>query len=260
MLEILSAGEKAEIHKTGRRILEEIGVRVRNRTVYDLLLDAGAVPDKNDPARLFIPGEMVDKYMSLCPTTFTIRNRKNEESHVLVNSGTLFYTANATQYLRGRGRKVVPLGAKEFTDFIRVADQLENVDGIVGTNLEDYPPHCRDFVFFRIAAQYSFKHLRPCIYTPAGAEAILEMADVINAGKSLRENMFFTLGYSVVSPLTWTETALELFYKTRGFGIPLMINSEPMAGGTSPVTLAGSLALADAEIISGIVVNQVLEP
>jgi trimethylamine--corrinoid protein Co-methyltransferase len=39
-----------------------------------------------------------------------------------------------------------------------------------------------------------------------------------------------------------------------------MINSEPMAGGTSPVTLAGSLALADAEIISGILINQVLEP
>jgi trimethylamine--corrinoid protein Co-methyltransferase len=33
-----------------------------------------------------------------------------------------------------------------------------------------------------------------------------------------------------------------------------------MAGGTSPVTLAGSLALADAEVISGIIINQVIEP
>ena len=72
--------------------------------------------------------------------------------------------------------------------------------------------------------------------------------------------MFFTLGYSIVSPLTWTETALELFYRTRGYGIPVMINSEPLAGGTSPVTLAGSLAMADAEVLSGIVINQVIEP
>jgi trimethylamine--corrinoid protein Co-methyltransferase len=39
-----------------------------------------------------------------------------------------------------------------------------------------------------------------------------------------------------------------------------MINSEPMAGGTSPVTLAGSLAMADAEVISGIIINQIIEP
>ena len=48
--------------------------------------------------------------------------------------------------------------------------------------------------------------------------------------------------------------------RTRGHGIPVMINSEPMAGGTSPVTLAGSLAMADAEVLSGIVINQVMEP
>ena len=86
------------------------------------------------------------------------------------------------------------------------------------------------------------------------------MSDVILDGKPLKDNMFFTLGYSCVSPLTWTETGLELFYKTKGFGIPVMINSEPMAGGTSPVTLAGSLAMADAEVISGIVINQIIEP
>jgi len=93
-----------------------------------------------------------------------------------------------------------------------------------------------------------------------GGEAIIEMADVVLEGKPLHENMIFSLGYSFVSPLSWSATALELFYRTRGYKIPLMINSEPMAGGTSPVTLAGSLALADAEVISGIVINQVIEP
>jgi trimethylamine--corrinoid protein Co-methyltransferase len=260
MLQILSDTERAEIHETGKRILCEIGIRVRSRTIYDMLLEAGAEPDKDDLTRIYLPVKMVDKYLALCPGQFTIRNRKDEETVVKSNSTSLFYTANATQYLRGKDRKAISLGVSEFTDFVRVVDKLENVDGIVGTSLKELPPNCRDFAGFKLAAQYSFKHLRPCIYTPSGAEAILEMSDVILQGRSLRNNMFFTLGYSIVSPLTWTETALELFYRTRGHGIPIMINSEPMAGGTSPVTLAGSLALADAEIISGIVINQILEP
>jgi trimethylamine---corrinoid protein Co-methyltransferase len=260
MLHILSPGERAEIHKTGVRILGEIGIRLRSKIICDMLLEAGAEPDKKDCTRIYLPEKMVAQYLALCPRQFEIRNREGKETMIKSNGSTLFYTANATQYLRSTSRKAVEVGVNEFTDFIRVIDKLENVDGIVGTSLKEFPPHCRDFAGFKLAAQYSPKHLRPCIYTPSGAEAIIEMSDVILDGKLLRDNMFFTLGYSIVSPLTWSETALELFYKTKGYGIPIMINSEPMAGGTSPVTLAGSLALADAEIVSGIMINQILEP
>jgi trimethylamine--corrinoid protein Co-methyltransferase len=203
---------------------------------------------------------MIDKYLALCPKQFTIKDRLGRENVIKSGSPSVYYTSNATQYVRGTNRKATEIGVTEFTEFVRVADKLENTGGIVGTSLKEYAPACRDFAGFRIAAQYSSKHLRPCIYTPSGAEAIIEMSDIILEGKALRENIFFTLGYSIVSPLTWTETALELFYRTRDHGIPVMINSEPLAGGTSPVTLAGSLAMADAEVLSGIVLNQVIEP
>ncbi|OFX37954.1 MAG: hypothetical protein A2X03_09845 [Bacteroidetes bacterium GWA2_40_15] len=241
-------------------ILNDTGVRVRNKTIYDMLLAEGGVPDKTDNLRVYLNEQLVSRFMALCPRQFTIRDRMGHENLIKSNGKSLYYTANATQYLRGTGKKAVEVGVNEFTDFVRVADKLENVHGIVGTSLKEYPPNCRDFAGFRIAAQHSYKHLRPCIYTPSGAEAIIEMSDVILDGKPLKDNMFFTLGYSIVSPLTWTETALELFYRTRGYGIPVMINSEPLAGGTSPVTLAGCIALADAEVISGIVINQIIEP
>jgi len=260
MLQILSEKEKAEIHATGLRILEEIGIRVMNPAICKMLLDSGGEPDKADPARVYLPGSMVSKYLALCPRQFTIRDRRGRESIMKSGGPSLFYTGNATRYFRGNGKNPVELGVNEFVDFVRVADTLEHIGGIVGTSLKEYPPACRDFAGFRIAAQHTAKHLRPCIYTPPGADAILEMSDVILDGKPLRENMFFTLGYSIVSPLTWTDTALDLFYRTRGHGIPIMINSEPMAGGTSPVTLAGSLAMADAEVLSGIIINQVIEP
>ncbi len=260
MLHILSETEKSLIHRNAREILAEVGIRVRSKNIFDLLLDAGALADKSDNVRLYLPGNMLDKYLALCPRQFTIKDRAGNETVMRSGGPTLYYTANATQYLRGTSKRITEMGVNEFTELVRVADKLENVSGIVGTSLKEYPPACRDFAGFRIAAQYTPKHLRPCIYTPKGAEAIIEMSDVILNGSSLRENMFFTLGYSIVSPLTWTETALDLFFRTRGHGIPIMINSEPLAGGTSPVTLAGSLAIADAEVLSGIVINQVIEP
>ena len=260
MLKILSDAEKREIHKTGKRILSEIGIKIRSRIIYDMLLEAGAQADKEDETRIYLPDKMIDKYFPLCPKQFVIKNRLGEETVVKSGGPSLYYTANATHYMRGTSKKVVEVGVAEYADFVRVVDKLENVHGIVGTSLKEYPPNCRDFAGFRIAAQHSYKHLRPCIYTSSGAEAIIEMADAILDGKPLKDHMFFTLGYSCVSPLTWSETGLELFYRTKGHGIPIMVNSEPMAGGTSPVTLAGSLAMADAEVISGIIINQIIEP
>jgi trimethylamine--corrinoid protein Co-methyltransferase len=260
VLNILSDKEKILIHQAARHILKDTGIRVRNRVIYEMLLSEGGEPDKSDNLRVYLPGKLIDEKLALCPKQFTIKNRKGEESLISDTGRSLFYTSNATQYVRGTSRNAVELGINEFIDFVRVADKLENIHGIVGTSLKEYPPNCRDFAGFRLAAQYSYKHLRPCIYTPSGAAAILEMADIILDGKPLKDNMFFTLGYSIVSPLTWTETALDLFYRTRGYGIPVMINSEPLAGGTSPVTLAGCLAMADAEVLSGIFINQIIEP
>lgn len=260
MLQILSQNARKEINATALRILGEIGIRLHDVNVLGLLLEAGALQDKDDPKRIYLPGGMVSKYIAMCPRQFTLTNRCGEKSEIKSGGRPLYYSSNALTYTRGTARKAVEIGRKELTEFIRVLDSLEHVDGVVGTSIHDCSPRHRDFAGFSIMAQNTCKHLRPCIYTPDGAEAILEMADVINGGGALRDNMFFTLGYSIVSPLTWSETSLGLFMRTRGYGIPVMINSEPMAGGTSPVTLAGSLAMADAEVLSGIVINQVIEP
>ena len=42
-------------------------------------------------------------------------------------------------------------------------------------------------------------------------------------------------------------------------GVPATINSEPLGGATARVTLAGCLAIGDADTLSGLVINQLLE-
>ena len=86
------------------------------------------------------------------------------------------------------------------------------------------------------------------------------MADVLLEGKSLREHPIFSLGFTSVSPLRWPDSALDVFRVSSGYGIPLMVNSEVISGATGPVTLAGTLALANAEALSGVTIAQLLEP
>ena len=44
------------------------------------------------------------------------------------------------------------------------------------------------------------------------------------------------------------------------YGLPLIDSPAPMMGGTAPVTLAGGLALGNAEVLSSLVIQQLKRP
>jgi trimethylamine--corrinoid protein Co-methyltransferase len=84
-------------------------------------------------------------------------------------------------------------------------------------------------------------------------EALAEM-------RPLLPGNWFSIGFTAHGPLRWTNLALEVFLRSSGHAIPTTINGEPMAGVTGPVTPAGTIAVGNAEILAGIIVNQILEP
>jgi trimethylamine--corrinoid protein Co-methyltransferase len=170
----------------------------------------------------------------------------------------VFLTGNALYVTRGEGR--AELNAADLAELARVVDYCSNIRGMVGTAIADCVPQCRDFVGFRIMAQNTSKHLRPCIYTPRGARLVMEMAQVLLRDVPLGKNPIVSTGFSILSPLHWSALALGVFKETAGLGVPVMINSEPLAGATAPVTLAGCLVIGDADVLSGLVINQLLEP
>jgi trimethylamine--corrinoid protein Co-methyltransferase len=120
--------------------------------------------------------------------------------------------------------------------------------------MEDVAPPVRDIAGLNIIARNCSKHIRVLCFSPAGAKRMTEIKPVIG------DHPWFSIGFTAHGPLRWTHLALEIFRLTAGHGIPTSINGEPMAGVSGPVTLAGAGAVGNAEILAGIVINQVLEP
>jgi len=245
-----------QIHQSARQVLRDVGVRVDDSDVVCMLQEAGAtVADGN---RVHIPGDLIDWAIRQCPRILRIADRHGHRAELSPEGGSVFLTGNALYVTRGGVR--ADLKAADLAELARIVDACRNVRGMVGTAIADCPPQCRDFVGFRIMAQNTSKHLRPCIYTPRGARLVMEMAQVLLGDAPLRESPIVSTGFSILSPLHWSALALGVFRETAGFGVPVMINSEPLAGATAPVTLAGCLVIGDADILSGLVINQLLEP
>ena len=245
------------IHTGGLEILATMGVKIDHPGIFEKLCRAGADGDA-DGVTVRMPRELVAQSIAQAPRNLRLADRRGGCAEVGADGGTVFWGGNALHVARNGERREI--SSDDLAAFTRLLDALDHVHGVVGTSVSDYPPVARDFAGFRVLAENSTKHLRPVIFSPDGPTAILEMAEVLAEGKPLAEHPIVSFGYSIVSPLHWTRAALELFLRTSGHGLPMMVNSEPLAGGTAPITLAGLLAQADAEALSGIVILQVLEP
>jgi trimethylamine--corrinoid protein Co-methyltransferase len=253
---ILDKEDCTRIHTAALEVLRDVGVRVDEPIIVRLMQDAGATATDGNVVR--IPERLVTWALQQAPRTLRIVDRKGNLWTLGPEGGTLVLTGNALYTTRGRTR--TDLTSADLAELARVVDACTNIHGMVGTSIADIPPTCRDFVGFRIMARNTGKHLRPCIYTPKGGRAVVEMAQVLLEGSTLRERPIVSTGFSILSPLHWTSLALGVFKETAGFGVPVMINSEPLGGATAPVTLAGCLVIGDADTLSGLVINQLLEP
>ena len=154
-------------------------------------------------------------------------------------------------YSRGIRR---PFTREDMAKAARLLDRLDQVQVVFGMALDDVPPHARDAVGLAIIAQNCSKHVRVLCFSPEGAACLARMQQVVGGYP------WISIGFTAHGPLRWTHLALEIFARTAGHGIPVTVNGEPMAGATGPVTLSGSAAVGNAEILGGIVVNQLLEP
>ncbi|MBZ5544605.1 MAG: trimethylamine methyltransferase family protein, partial [Acidobacteriia bacterium] len=206
------------IHEAALEVLRDVGVRVDDPDVVRLLEEAGATVTQENVVR--IPEHLVERAIRQAPHVVRIADRNGNLWKLSPEGGTLVLTGNALYVTRGRARS--ELQSRDLAELARIVDACGNIHGMVGTTVADYPPACRDFVGFRIMAENTGKHLRPCIYTPRGARTVIEMAQVLLEGTPLRERPIVSTGFSIMSPLRWTALALGVFKETAGFGVPVM--------------------------------------
>jgi trimethylamine--corrinoid protein Co-methyltransferase len=252
----LSGTEIERIDRASLRILEEIGVRVDDADLRGRALKAGARPGRSADW-ILMPTALVRKLVALAPSTARYADCQGCVTEVGPGRESTFWTGAALNYIEGGQSRAIT--SADLAAFTRVADALDTVFATVGTSLADVPPQARDVVGLRVMAENTRKHLRPLLFSAANVPAMVEIAQIIAGGRDLKEGSPVSFGYSCLSPLHWSQITIDMWRNSAGHRIPVMLNGEPIAGATSPVTLAGSVALSNAEILSGAALCQLVE-
>ena len=254
---LLARSDIERIHEASLNVLADVGVRLDDDNVVRLLCTRGCTIAPSTGA-VRMPPDVVEHALRQCAPEVKLASLDGQLTVLRPGGSSIFWTGNALNL--AVDKQAVPIDTRRFADLVHVVDGLEHVHGIVGTCLADVPPPVRGLAGMRLIAENSLKHLRPCLYSALEARGVVEMAQVLLDGVPLAERPIVSLGYTAISPLRWSAVALGVFRESSGYGLPLMVNSEPGGGVTAPATLAGELVLANAEALSGVVICQALEP
>ncbi|MEM3448963.1 MAG: trimethylamine methyltransferase family protein [Nitrososphaerota archaeon] len=264
-LKILSEEDIERIHRATLRILWKVGVVVKDPEARNILKCEGAKVNE-ESRRVFIPPYMVEEAVRRAPKTFTLYGRDFDRKYI-VDVDTLYY-----EPMIGRlfiydfeKKNIRRTSLNDVEKLIKVADALPNYhllhSGAIMPEIQDVPIGVSHVYGYLASLRNSTKVIKTSSREKLVAEDMIRMASVVAGGEEkLRERPITFTTCNPVAPLQHDKEQTEGMRVFIKHGIPVDITSEPQAGATAPVTLAGLLTQQNADILSGIVIAQMDTP
>ena len=256
----LSDEQVREVHYATLEILSQTGVDMQDPQGRQILLEAGAW---ESDGRLKIPEHLVTESIDKAPSRIPMYDRLGNLTMPLELGKVFFGAGSDTTFTldvhTGKRRRTT---AQDVEDIAHLCDALENIDFIMSmSNPSDVPP---DDLYIHEFAGMIRGSVKPNVYTAkdrTDVEDIYRIAATVAGGEqALREKPFFLLYAEPISPLMIIEESLQKLIFCAEKGVPSGYIPSPNMGGGGPITLAGALALGNAECLVGLVIAQLLNP
>jgi trimethylamine--corrinoid protein Co-methyltransferase len=258
---ILSEAQLQEIHDVSLEILRRTGVRVHDDEALTLLGDAGCTVTDGDRVRF--PAAVIEQAVQHAPSRIVLCGRDGAPRVLLEGHRSWFGTGSDLPHtldLETGERRRSLMSYVERT--ARLADCLPNLDFVMSMALpSDVPSATSDRHSFLAMVSNTTKPMVFTAWDEVGLADILTMAEAIAGGADRLALDPFLLAYlEPSSPLQHSREVLRKLLLMADRGLPVVYAPGAVDGASAPVTPAGSLAMANAEVLSGIAIAQLRRP
>jgi trimethylamine--corrinoid protein Co-methyltransferase len=262
-LEILTPQEVKKIHDATLWIIEKIGVRFPSKRALEIWAAHGAEVD-GEKMVVRARAELIEEALKSCPPVYSLAARDPQQdlsldgNHVFV--GTDGCGVEVIDIQTGSRRTSC---LQDVRDISRIADATEEVAfHWAPVSAQDMPSETRSLHEIKAIWENSTKHVQTeSVYSEREARAAVEMAALIVGDKTkLRQRPVLSLMQCSASPLGHDGGSLEAALVAAEYGLPTGFMTMVANLTTGPATLAGSLAIGNAEVIAGTALIQLAYP
>jgi len=264
-IQLLSPELIERILREAFELLMSPGVRVGS-AVVELLSSAGAEVN-NGIAR--IPERLVRRCLASTPSDFYLYNRQGEKAVHYGGDDVHFDPGSCcVQMLDPETLEARPSETRDLVRIVQVTEMLPQFaaqsTAVVCNSSDsnnDAPSGIGDLYRLFVVLQHSDKPIVTGSFSAAGLHGMIDLlAADSGSPEKLRQQPRAVFDVCPSPPLNWSEFGSHNLLDLARAGVPAEIVSMPLAGGTAPVTLAGSVTQHAAEALAGITLHQLAQP
>jgi trimethylamine--corrinoid protein Co-methyltransferase len=261
---LLDAEQVEKIHGASLNILSRTGVVMPLKEErYIFLEEKGARVDRKNH-RVFFPETIIQNALKTAPAQYTLYARNREDNLPLDGEhGYLSLDGTGLEILDIDNNSIRPSTFKDLSDAVRVADFLPQISFLWPcVSARDKPARIQPLFELYAMLKNSGKHIQAMTVADAlNAHGTVDICAAIAGGKAELKKFPIVSNFQCsISPLSYDENALEAALVFSGAGIPVGFVSMQIGSATAPATLAGSIAMGNAEILAGLTFQQLFFP
>ncbi len=258
-LNLLNPDQIDRIHASALHILATAGVRVDSPTLRDQLariIGASQV----SPEAVKMPGEFIEWALKTAPATIEIFDRQGNQAFRLGESRprfgigvtSLFYQDELTDDL-------TPFERRHMQSMVQLGHHLPHYDVISTVGIvHDVPEETSDLFATLDMVANTTKPLVVLISEDRAFPVVLDMLEDLHG--DLADNPFVIPYLNPVTPLVLNSGTLDKLQEAIRRGLPVILSNYSMAGMSTPITPAGTLAVLMAELLAGLAISQMIKP
>ena len=262
ILKFLAEDEIQVLHQSALKILNEIGMRLPSDEALSIMKTAGA--NVSDDGIVKIPSQLVDDAVEKAPkrNNVTLYARDPKLDVTFKNHDPAIACMTMATHVIDPYTGERRLATNE--DLARLtwlSDQLENIKvngGLVTP--QEVPGEINDWFTWATCIKNTSKHITGGVLGAQCVRDAIRMASAVTGSKEkLLKRPFISGWVLTLPPLGINKDSLEALIELSRWNIPAIVSSGPILGTSSPITIAGTIAQAHAEILACLVVSQMIK-
>ncbi len=255
---VFTDDELHDIHTATLEVLWKTGVYVEDQEAIDVFAGGGAIVDSKTKMVKLTPS-MVEDAVRSAPEIVLLAGR-DPKNDLLLEPGRVGFDCfgEAIEVLDPVSRQSRAPLQSDLADATRLVDALDHID-ICHRSMGCHDVHPKMAVLYNAVTllNNTTKHIFLGPDSGFMLKKIIEMlSEVVGGRDKLQDRPIMTCGTCPVTPLRLPRDCCEIVLESARSGMVTKCLSQCMAGGSSPVTLAGTLVLHNSEILSTCVLSQ----
>jgi trimethylamine--corrinoid protein Co-methyltransferase len=238
-------------------VLSNTGIAVESEYIQQAMKKAGAIVEDG---RIKINSKLVKESLKLVPSEFTLCARNPQRSTRIGGNTMMVAPGYGSAFVaddKGRRREATLKDFEKFAYLAYISDSIDITGGVL-VEPNDVPPQLRPLEMTAALIRNSDKPFMGSVAGKDGAKESIEIAKIV-FGDIKKKPCILSL-ININSPLHLDSRMGDAMVEYVKEGQPILLTPGIMMGITAPVTVAGALAQAFAEIFACVAIIQTINP